>query len=189
MRVLFCILQTPISLGSYNRLTDPERASIIKWYYDSQGSFIATQRRFRRFYNSRKAPHHQTIINIIKKLEENSTIQDLSRKVAPVTARTPSNIRKMKDKLADSPHRSSRRLSRELQLSRTTVRRILHDDLNLFSNKIQILQKQDDLQKEKRVIFSNLMAEKIEKGEIDVLDIDWSDETHFDLNGQVKSKI
>ena len=94
----------------------------------------------------------------------------------------PSNIRKMKDKLADSPHRSSRRLSRELHLSRTTVKRIFHDYLNLFSYTIHILQKQNDLQKEKRVIFSNIMAEKIEIGEIDVLDIDCSDEAHFNLN-------
>ena len=133
-------------------------------------------------------PHTiRPIINIIKKLKENSTVQDLSRKGAPVTARTPSNIRKMEDKLADSPHRSSRRLSRELQLSRTKVRRIFHDDLNLF-HKIQILQKQNDLQKDKRVISSNLMAEKIERGEIDVLDIDWSDEAHFNLNRQVNKQ-
>ncbi|KAI6661966.1 hypothetical protein LOD99_9635 [Oopsacas minuta] len=100
----------------------------------------------------------------------------------------PNNIEKVKRKLADSPHRSSRRLSRELQLSRTTVRRILVDDLNLFSFKIQILQKQSTVQKEKRLAFAKLIAGKVEKKEIDIGNIDWSDEAHFHISGHVNKQ-
>ncbi|KAI6658743.1 hypothetical protein LOD99_15066 [Oopsacas minuta] len=102
--------------------------------------------------------------------------------------RTPNNIEKVKRKLADSPHRSSRRLSRELQLSRTRVRRILVDDLNLFSYKIQILQKQSTLQKENRLTFAKLVAGKVDKKEIDIGNIDWSDEAHFHFSRHVNKQ-
>ncbi|KAI6649848.1 Histone-lysine N-methyltransferase SETMAR-like [Oopsacas minuta] len=102
--------------------------------------------------------------------------------------RTPNSIEKVKRKLADSPYRSSKRLSRELQLSRTTVRRILVDDLNLFSYKIQILQKQSTVQKEKRLTFGKLVAGKVEKKEIDIGNINCSDEAHFQLSGYVNKQ-
>ncbi|KAI6651315.1 hypothetical protein LOD99_5281 [Oopsacas minuta] len=102
--------------------------------------------------------------------------------------RTPNNIEKVKRKLADSPHRSSRRLSRELQLSRKTVRKILVDDLILFSYKIQILQKQSTVQKEKRLTFAKLIAGKVEKNEINIGNIDWSDEAHFHFSRHVNKQ-
>ena len=70
----------------------------------------------------------------------------------------------------------------------TIVRRILIDDLNFIPYKIQILQKQSTLQKEKRLTFAKLMSDKIGNNEIDIGDIDWSDEAHFHLSGQVSKQ-
>ena len=152
------------------RLTRGENCDVIKWYYGNHNSIVTAQRRFRRFYKSRTAPKPDTIKNIVKRFEGNGAVDDTAR---PGPSKT------------DSLHRSSRRLSRELQLSRTTVRRIPIDDLNLFPYKIQILQKQSTIQKEKRLTFAKLMSEKIGNNEIDIGDIDWSDEAHFHLSGQV----
>ncbi|KAI6651365.1 hypothetical protein LOD99_5332 [Oopsacas minuta] len=146
------------------------------------------QRRFRRFYNSRTAPKPDTIKDIVRRFEENGNVVDTARPGPCQTMRTLINIEKVKRKLADSPHRSSRRLSRELQLSRTAVRRMLVDDLNLFSYKIQILQKQSTVQKENRLTFAKLVAGKVEKKEIEIGNIDWSDEAHFHFSRHVNKQ-
>ena len=76
---------------------------IIKWYYESQGSVIAAQSRFRRYYNSRKSPCSGTISIITQKIDKNSTVVELLKYGKSVTIRTPANIRKVKEKLALSP--------------------------------------------------------------------------------------
>ncbi|KAI6661414.1 hypothetical protein LOD99_13286 [Oopsacas minuta] len=129
------------------RLKLEGRTNVLKWYYKNHGSIVTTQRRFRRFYNSRTAPIPDTIKNIVK-----------------------------------------RRLSRELELSRTTVRRILEYDLNLFSYMIQVLQKQSIVQKEKRLTLAKLIVAKVEKEEIGIGNIDWSDGAHFHLTGYVNKQ-
>ncbi|KAI6648744.1 hypothetical protein LOD99_7131 [Oopsacas minuta] len=73
----------------------------------------------------------------------------------------------------------SKEAFKRTSIVRTTVRRIRVDDLNLFSYKLQILQKQSTVPKMKRLTFAKLIAGKVEEKEIDIDSIDWSGEVHF----------
>ncbi|KAI6661155.1 hypothetical protein LOD99_10177 [Oopsacas minuta] len=82
-----------------------------------------------------KAPARNTIMNIVKRMEEDGTVGDRKRKRPKKTVRTPENIQKIKKKLADSPHRATRRLSAETAISRGLEKRILNDDIGAFPYK------------------------------------------------------
>ena len=51
----------------------------------------------------------------------------------------PENIQNLRERHEECPRKSTRSLSQETGISRTSVLRILHDDLKLFAYKIQIL--------------------------------------------------
>ena len=76
-----------------------------------------------------------------------------------VTVRTSANVQAVRKHLEQSPRKSTRRLSQEVGISRTTVQRIIHNDLKLFSYKVQILQKQADANKEERSEFCQTISE------------------------------
>ncbi|KAI6656132.1 hypothetical protein LOD99_1465 [Oopsacas minuta] len=82
------------------RLELEERTNVFKWYYKNHISIVTTQRRFRRFYNSRTAPKPDTIKHIVKRFEENGTVVNTARPGPCQTMRTPNNNEKVKRKLA-----------------------------------------------------------------------------------------
>ena len=71
------------------------------------------------------------------------------------------------------PRKSTRRLSQENGISKTSVLRILHDDLKLFPYKIQILQRQTDQNKAERETFCEDISQRIENnhGLLDLNDL------------------
>ena len=81
------------------------------------------------------------------------------------------------------PRKSTRRLSQENGISRTSVLRILHDDLKLFPYKIQILQRQTDQNKAERETFCEDISQRIEN-DPGLLDLnDFNDVDHCGLCG------
>lgn len=171
-----------------SRLTTEERTKVVMWYYENRRSIVKTQRAFKMNFDRRSAPTPRTIREIVKRFEESGSVDERSRPGPSMTIRTPLNIEKVKGQLAVSPHRSSRVLSRKLKISRSSVRRILVDDLNLFPYKIQILQEQTKEQKKKRLLFAKSMAEKIEERTLDISKVHWTDEAHFHLSGHVNKQ-
>ena len=71
------------------------------------------------------------------------------------TIRTKAAIQKVRVRADRRKKVSSRKLSRELAISRTSVQRILRDDLGLRAYKVQVEPLLSDEQKEKRVRFAN----------------------------------
>ena len=72
----------------------------------------------------------------------------MTRKVtAGGTFRTPAIVQTVRKHLERSPIKSTRQLSQEVGISRATVQRIIQYDFKLFPYKVQVLQKQTDLNK------------------------------------------
>ena len=94
----------------------------------------------------------------------------------------------MKEHLAVSPRKSTRRLSQETDLSRTFVMRIMHQDLHMFPYKIQILQAQTAVNKAERLAFCQSISRRIEDHPNFLDLIFFSDEAHFHLSGQVNKQ-
>ena len=74
----------------------------------------------------------------------------------------PENIQNLREHHEESPRKSTRRLSQETGISRKTVLRIIHDDLKLFPYKIQISQRQTDLNKAEWETFYEDISQRIE---------------------------
>lgn len=105
---------------------------------------------------------------------------------APRLIRTKENIQKVKNRLRRKKGVSAARLSMELGISETSVRRILKDDLGLKSYKIIIESFLSDDQKIKRKRFANWVRTNFRKE--DTLRILFSDEKLFDIDGVYNSQ-
>ena len=87
------------------------------------------------------------------------------------------NIQNLRECHEESPRKSTHRLSQQTGISRTSVLRILHDDLKLFRYKIQIFQRQTDQNKEERETFCEDISQRIENdpGLLDLNDFNGGD--------------
>jgi len=99
----------------------------------------------------------------------------------PRTVRTKANISKVKCRLAQKKRVSTRRLTAELDISKTSAQRILREDLGCFPYKKIKQRKLTDLQKRKRVKFVNWVLNNYTREDIKK----WlfTDEKYFDLDG------
>ena len=161
------------------------KVKLLFWYVENGRSVAKTQRKFKVHYQRKKAPDRNSILDIVKNMEENGSVGRRTYSERAKTARTPENIRKIKAKMTDSPHRSARRLEKETAISRTTVRRILLDDIGAFPYKIQMQQSQSPANQKKRVEYATYLSLKIEQELLRITDIHWSDEANFHLSGHV----
>ena len=98
------------------------------------------------------------------------------------TVRTAQNIERVRETIVRSPQLSSSRLSQILNISQTSVVRILKQDIKMFPYKIQILQTQTDANKAMRVEFSRQMAERIENDPDLLENLIFTDEAHVELS-------
>ena len=169
-----------------SRLTTDERTKLVGWYFENHKSVVNTQRAYKRNFKTRDAPTSRTIREVVKRFQEKGTVAYRERCGPPKSVRTPQNIEVEGKNTRFSPT-IIKNLARQLKFSRRTVRRILTEDLNLYSYKIQILQAQTVDQKNKRLEFVQMMADKIEDREIDITKIHWFDEAHFHLSGHVNT--
>ena len=56
-----------------------QRAKIVKFYYQNQGSIIQTQRAYRRIFNIRDALGKNAIKGMVKRFEDQGAVSDLLR--------------------------------------------------------------------------------------------------------------
>lgn len=162
---------------------------IIELYF-ATNSVILAQRNFRREFPGRRCPCAKTIRRLLAKFRSTGSLVDANKGHSgrPLSARSPDNIQAVRERLQQSPRKSTRRLSQEVGISRASVLRVIHKDLTLFPYKIQILQHQTDANKRERFEFCQSMSERIENNP-GVLDhIFFSDEAHFHLSGHVNKQ-
>lgn len=172
-----------------DRIPIQDRTKIVELYF-ATNSVVCTQRTFRREFPGRHCPCARTIKRLVDKFRNTGSLVDDNKGHSghPFSARTPANIAVVRDRLQQSPRKSTRRLSQEVGISRTSVRRIIHKDLTLFPYKIQILQQQTDANKRERVEFCQSMSERIENNPGVLNLIFFSDEAHFHLSGHVNKQ-
>ena len=75
---------------------------------------------------------------------------------------TDANVYEVRKLFEESPRESTWPLSQEVDISRTTVHRVIHNDLKLFPYKLQIHQTQTNVNKEEKSEFFQTISERIE---------------------------
>ena len=155
------------------RYTTQQRIKIIELYFATK-SVLLTQRQCRRYLGRNNVPDRRTIQRLVAKFRKTGSVAD-THKGPHCTSFgiIPENIQNLQEHLEGSPRKSTRRLSQEIVIWRTSVLRILHDDVKLFHYKIQILWRQTYQNKAERETFCEDIHQRIENdpGLLDLKDL------------------
>jgi hypothetical protein len=168
--------------------TPAERFVIVELYIENRKSIVLTQRKFRAKFPRRKAPDPRTIRDLYKKISSTGSLHNVPCPIKPRRARSNTNITIAQDLLEEDPNLSTRRGAQALGISRMSMQRILHIDLELFPYKIQMVQQLKPEDYPRRLEYGKMMK-NLERSEDDFWNkIIMSDEAHFDLNGNVNKQ-
>lgn len=164
-----------------------DRIEFIKDYYRYGESVTEVQRKFSTRNKNKQKPSNGCIQRLVQRFCKTGSVCDdiESKRTAQITARTKEQIEKVREQFTEEPTTSIRRASQFLGISKSTVHRILRDDLNQFPYKIQVLQRLSDDQIVRRLNFAADLVEDIDRKLVDPKKIIFTDEAHFWLDGYV----
>ena len=129
------------------RCSTQQQIKIIEAYFATK-SVLLTQRQCRRDLGRINVPDRRTIQRLVTKVWQTGSVADAHKDQHRSSfGIIPENIQNLGERLEESARKSTRRLSQETVISRTSVLRILHDDVKLCPCKIQILRRQTDQNK------------------------------------------
>ena len=158
-----------------------EKARVVVWFSEFK-SIVRMQREFRRVYQ-KAAPDAKRIKAWHNKfLETGSVLKGHGGGRQRVSDEKVENVRKA---FIRSPRKSIRRASRELQMPRATVHKVLRKRLRLYAYKVQILQELKPEDKPRRHSFACDMLDRIDRDPNFLTNIMFSDEATFHVSGAV----
>ena len=128
----------------------------------------------------------RTINRWCQMIRETGSIELKCPSGGPRSVRTNANIQKIRSRLKRKKRISSRKLANELNISRTSVQRILQKELNLQAYKHRVEPLLTNGQKVKRIKFANRIRNHFRKEQ--TLKLLFSDEKFFDLNGMYNAQ-
>ena len=102
--------------------------------------------------------------------------------------RTSHVIVMVRESVEQSPKRSTRKRSQTLPKSRSTMMKVMTEDLGMFPYRIQTHQKLSEADKNRRKEMAKVLPDKIEEDDTFLKNLWTTDEAHFHLDGQVNSK-
>ena len=161
------------------------RLELVQCFYSSGFSASAALRSYKTKHNLVHDPCTASAISkLIKKFETEFTLHD-----SPKSGRTKSlldeRLNKVENAIATTSNEhgstSLRRLSNETGISKSTIHRILKNEMHMYPYKIQMLQEIKDHDLTARLQF----ASWINDNEARISNVLWSDEAYFHLNGDV----
>lgn len=122
-----------------SQYTTIERSDIVELYIKNQKSIVLTQRAYRAKYPRRKAPEAKTIRSLYSKFTTSGDLRNVHRQTIKRRARSDTNIALVREHVAKNPNFSIRDCAMALSMSRSSLQRILKDDLKLMPYKVNII--------------------------------------------------
>lgn len=160
-----------------------EKAKCAAWY-ECCTSVVEVQRKFHAEYGrNRKVPDGRTIRRWHELLLTTGSVVTVKRRRSS-SARTEENDSRVIEHFEDHPNTSIRRAASSLDMSRSTVQRILHDH-HWHPYKVQVVQKLYEEDRENRLQFAQEELARIDADPMHLAELTWSDEAHFHLDGGV----
>ena len=114
---------------------------ILKTYFQSGESSTQTVRNLRKKFNKKDVPKTQFVDQFVKRVRETGSLLDKTTRVRTRPVRSTENIAAVGQSVREQPPTSTRHRSQELNISRTSLSRILHSqDLGMNAYKVQLVQ-------------------------------------------------
>ena len=99
-----------------NNFTTEKRVKIIEFYFENKHSIVLTKRSSMCPFNARHSPTKPTIINLMKRFREQSSVADRSQPGRGHSVRTPENTENVRRSIEDN-HIHSKTFSRTWNLT------------------------------------------------------------------------
>ena len=160
----------------------------VEQFFRNNNSVVTVQRLFCRQLNVARdgaIPDRNTILRWVELFRTTGSVMKRTSTGRPRTARTPENFESVRRSVIESPRPSTRRRASILGLSRRSLRRILHGELNFHPHKIMLVQKLLPSDFVQRRLFCERMLEIIASDDVMLM---MSDEAHFHLDGYVNQQ-
>jgi len=121
------------------KFTLEENWEILKTFFQSGESLTGTARKLRPKFEKNKAPSKQFVDSFVKRVRETGSLMDKPTRLRARPVRSIENIAAVAESVNDNPSTSTRHRAQELDISRTSLQRILTKDLRLRPYKIQLV--------------------------------------------------
>ena len=122
-------------------------------------------------------------------MNETAILIDKPKRKKPKSVRTPENIFAVSERVREAPSTAIRRCSQQLNILKTSLRRILHKNLSMTPYKDQLVQVLKPIDHSIRFRLAKWGCERYtEYANFDKKKISFSDEAHFDLGGYVNKQ-
>ncbi|CAF0945368.1 unnamed protein product [Rotaria sordida] len=169
-------------MSESSRLSTSERIEIVKWYamYQNAGEIA---RQFQQCYD-RTPPTRKNILNLVRKFDETGSVEDESRSGSPRSVSTDENKERVRAAFEESPGTSLRRASLDLNLSKSSLQRMMKK-LGLKPYHPQLLHALSDDDLDRRCEFADIFLKLVAEDSSFPDQIVWTDEATFKLNGYV----
>lgn len=170
-----------------SRYSVEDRVQMIKFYYANGENATLALRKWTSVNKNRPKPDVHAVTNLVEKFERTGSVANdyRARKEAGRRSVTPEDIEGIRAIIEENPTISTRRLTQMTNISRTSVMSVLKNDLKKFPYKIQTRQLISESQVIRRFNFASEFCEMIDREEVRMRDVIFSDEAHFWLNGYV----
>ena len=159
-----------------------ERIFVIKNYY-ARTSYKHVEERWEVNFRT-PVPSKSTMFNLVSKFEVTGSVSNAPKEGRPKTVRSPENMDKVAAEFVHSPKKSIRQASKELNISRSSLHRILHG-IGLKPYRPHLLHALNEDDPDKRLKFCENFVHFCEESPDYPDRILWTDEACFKLNGHV----
>jgi len=146
-------------------LTIEQRIFILKQWWMSGKTLKTVNEAFQDEYPDDEIPARQTIYRLATKFDETGSVEDAPRSGRPTSITTEENMELVSESYTLNPQKSQRRAAHDLDISRSSVRRIMKE-LNLKPYKPRLLQALNEDDPDRRLEFSQWVLDSIREDPI-----------------------
>lgn len=158
-----------------------EKSKCVLWFHETH-SAVTVQRNFVRNFR-RPPPDVKSIKSWYAKFQVRGSVCDNERTGRPRVNQD--TVDAVRHAFLQNPRKSVRKASRELQIPRSTVHKILKKELKFLAYKLQVVQKLEQNDFPLRTEFANKVLDRLELNENYLKRICFSDEATFHVCGKV----
>ena len=116
-----------------------QRWEILQHYFENHGNVAERVRKLSTNFGRREVPSAPYVRYLVKKVKETGIINDKLKLEKPKTVRITENIAAVSQSVCEAPPTSTHHRSQQLNISETSLRRLLHKDLGMTPYKVQLV--------------------------------------------------
>lgn len=153
----------PPTLTSNNDSKIRRRIWIVEAYWLFQRSVARVAQEYRKVFPHDTIPSTSVIQANVRKFHDNGIVPNLNKLNLgrPSTSSSPDNFQRVEEFNAENPRSSLRRASQALDISKSSLQRIVKTKIKLFPYKIQVFQELSGFHIGKRLDFAQEMIDLI----------------------------